>query len=124
MLELLNRARAGDADAAAALWRAIDAGQVGDDIAAAWARDVAAQVVSKVLNPEINANRRAEKARAALGLEGRLDPNLDLAELARALPHATASEIANVADLLVDVGKAEPRQVRRKVEYIRRKNQN
>lgn len=119
---LLARAQAGDATSAAALWRAIDAGEVEDAIAAAWAREVAMQVVAKVLNPDIPANRRAENARAALGLEGRLEANLELKMLALEIaPDMTPAEIAEVADLIVDVGKADRHQVRRKVEYIRKK---
>jgi len=122
MLDLLNRAVAGDATAAANLWRAIADGRASDAIAAAWARDVAHQVVAKVLNPDVPANRAREKARAALGLEGRVDQNQELKALVLdALPDATAAEIAMVADLVIDVGKADRHQIRRQIEYIRSK---
>lgn len=119
---LLKRAKAGDANAAAELWHAIDAGKVDDVTAAAWAREVAVQVVAKVLNPDIPANRRAENARAALGLEGRLDANPELKELAlRIAADVPASQLADYADLVVDVGKADRHQIRRKIEYIRKR---
>lgn len=120
--ELLARAQAGDAAAAAELWRAIAAGQVDDAITAAWARDVAAQVVAKVLNPDLPGNRRAEKARAALGLEGRAESNPDLRRLALEIaPDMTPAELAELADLFFDVGNADRHQIRRKIEYIRQK---
>lgn len=119
---LLARAQAGDSAAAADLWRAIAAGQVDDAIAAAWARDVAGQVVAKVLNPNLPANRRAEKARAALGLEGRVDLQAELKRLALEIaPDATAAELAELADLVVDLGTADRVQLRRKIDYIRQK---
>ena len=74
-----------------------------------------------MLNPETPANRRAELARAALGLEGRVDANWQLRELAERHPDITAAELAVVADLVVDVGKAKPHQIKRKIEYIRSK---
>lgn len=119
---LLAGAQAGDATSAAALWRAIAAGEVEDAIAAAWARDVAMQVLAKVLNPALPANRRAENARAALGLEGRLEANPELKMLALEIaPDMTPAEIAEVADLIVDVGTADRHQIRRKIAYIRKK---
>lgn len=119
---MLARAQAGDITAAVELWRAIAAGLVEDAIAAAWARDVAVQVVAKVLNPDIPANRRAENARAALGLEGRLEANPELKMLALEIaPDRTPAEVAEIADLIVDVGKANRHQIRRKIEYIRKK---
>ena len=121
MQELLQRALGGDATAAAELWRAIAEGKAEDAITAACARDVAKHVAAKVLNPETPANRRAELARAALGLEGRVDANWQLRELAERHPDITAAELAVVADLVVDVGKAKPHQIKRKIEYIRSK---
>lgn len=118
--ELLQQALTGDATAAAALWRAIDAGQVDDATAAAWARSVAMQVVAKVINPDIAANRARENARAALGLEGAINKNADLRELVTEFPDASASEIANAAEFLVEVRGAPPWKVKRQVEYIRR----
>ncbi|ANQ84839.1 hypothetical protein dqs_1801 [Azoarcus olearius] len=119
--ELLALALAGDATAAAALWRAIDAGTVDDATAAAWARSVATQVVAKVINPEIPANRARENARAALGLEGPIDKNADLRGLVAAIPEATPSQLAAVADLLCDVRGASRYKVMRQIEYIKRK---
>lgn len=119
--ELLQQALSGDATAAAELWRAIAEGKADDAIAAAWVRDVSKHVVAKVLNPDTPANRRAELARAALGLEGRVDTNWQLRELADRHPDATPAELAGVADLVVDVGKAKPHQIKRKIEYIRSK---
>lgn len=119
--KLLQQAIAGDATAAAALWRAIDAGAVDDATTAAWARSVATQVVAKVINPDIAANRARENARAALGLEGAIDKNADLQELVVAIPEATPSQLANVADLLCDVRGAPRRKLMRRIEYIRRK---
>lgn len=118
---LLQLALAGDATATAELWRAIDQGNVDDATTASWARSVAAQVVSKVINPEIQANRARENARAALGLEGRLSRDRELEDLVMMLPDATPSSIANAADLLIDVGGADRYQVKRKVEYIKSK---
>lgn len=120
-VDLLQQALAGDATAAAELWRAIDAGQVDDATTATWARSVAGQVVSKVINPDVPANRRAEKARAALGLEGRLDANQDLRQLVEALPEARPADLAKCADLLCDVRGAPQYKVRRQIEYIRQK---
>lgn len=118
---LLARAQAGDANAAAELWHAIDAGNVDDATAAAWARDVAMQVVAKVLNPDIPANRRAENARAALGLAGRLEANPELKALTLHSPDMTPAELAEIADLIVDVRGADRHQIKRKIEYIRKK---
>lgn len=120
-IDILQHSLAGDATASAALWRAIDAGEVDDATTVAWARSVAAQVVSKVINPEIQANRARENARAALGLEGRINRDRELEDLVMLLPDATPSSIANAADLLVDVGGADRYQVQRKVEYIKSK---
>lgn len=122
ILDLLKLAKAGDATAAANLWRAIADGRVSDTVAAAWARDVAYQVVANVINPDVPANRARENARAALGLEGRVDKNQELKALVLdALPDATPVEIAAVADLVIDVGKADKYKIRRQIEYIRRK---
>lgn len=121
---LLSLALAGDATAAAALWRAIDAGTVDDATAAAWARSVATQVVAKVINPEIPANRARENARAALGLEGPIDKNAELRQMVLAFPDVPASAMANAADLFVDVRGAPPHKVKRQIEYIRRTLKN
>jgi hypothetical protein len=122
--KLLAQARTGDATAAAELWRAIAEGRVSDALAAAWARDVAALVVAKVLNPDIPANRRAELGRLALGLEGRVDANAELRDLALQMPDVTPRALSEAADLIVDVGGAKPYQVRRKIEYIRRRDKS
>lgn len=119
--DLFGRAQQGDATAAAALWRAIDAGRVPDQVALAWLRDVAGQVVAKVLAPEIPANRARERARAALGLEGRVDKNDLLRQYVEGAVGYTTDELANAADLVVDVGKADRSQIKRKIEYIRKK---
>lgn len=120
--QLLALAKKGDATAAAELWKAIADGRADDAVAADWARDVAMMVVSKVLNPGSYANRRAEKARAALGLEGRLDENAELRAIALDLmPELSPAEVAHFAGLFMDVGSSTPYQIRRKVEYIRRK---
>jgi hypothetical protein len=87
----------------------------------AWARSVAGQVVAKVINPDVPANRAREKARAALGLEGPISRNRQLEELVEDFPEATTTQIANAADLLVEVGDADRHQVKRKVEYIKYK---
>lgn len=119
--DLLALAEAGDSNAAAELWRAIDAGKVDDATTAAWARSVALQVVAKVLNPEIPANRRAENARAAIGLEGRLDANPELKDLAvRIAADVPANQLATYADLVVDVRGKDQRQVRRQITYYRK----
>lgn len=110
----------GDQTAAAALWRAIDSGNVDDLVALAWLRDVARQVVAKVLNSDNPANRRAEKARAALGLEGRVDLNDGLKRLVESAETYSSDELANAADLLIDVGKANRAQLKRKIDYIRK----
>lgn len=119
--ELLERARRGDPTAAAALWRAIDAGGVPEQVALAWLRDVAGQVVAKVLNPDTPANRAREKARAALGLEGRVDQNDELRRFVEAAGGYSSDELADAADLVVDVGRADRAQIKRKIEYIRSK---
>lgn len=119
--DLLTMAKSGDPTASAELWRAIADGRADDATAAAWVRDVAVQVVAKVLNPDIPANRRAEKARAALGLEGRVDTNAVLKRIVEGDPEATPREIAEYADLIEDLGGADRHRVRRKVEYIRAK---
>lgn len=121
--ELLVRAQAGDAVAAAELWRLIERGAVPDLIALAWLRDVARQVVAKVLDPDVPANRARERARAALGLEGRADGNLDLARWVAENPGTSAVELAQSADLVLDVGKATPGQVKRKIDYLRKKRE-
>lgn len=114
LAELLDRALSGDQTAAAGLWRTIAEGRADDAIAAAWARDVAKHVVAKVLATDIPANRRAELARAAVGLEGRVDANWQLREFVKSNPDSTPAELAEVADLIVDVGNAKPHQVKRK----------
>lgn len=119
--DLLALAEAGDSNAAAELWRAIDAGKVDDATTAAWARSVALQVVAKVLNPEIPANRRAENARAALGLEGRLDPNPELRVLRANNLDCTAAQLADIADLIIDIKGKDRTQVRRQIEHIDKK---
>jgi hypothetical protein len=117
--ELLEQARQGDATAAAALWRAIADGRADDATALAWAKDVAVQVVAKVLPTDLPANRRAEKARAALGLEGRVDQNAELKDLVLRTPGMTDVELARCVDLVIEVGKADWRQLKRKIKYIR-----
>ena len=120
--ELLHEAMRGDATAAAELWQAIAEGRADDATTLAWAREVAVQVVAKVLPSDLPANRRAEKARMALGLEGRIDTNRALADWVEASgAGATAGELAEIADLVVDVGKAKPHQLKRKIEHIRQK---
>jgi hypothetical protein len=71
--ETLKAAMQGDATAAADLWRAIDSGHAADDDAIAWARNVAGQIVAKVLDAPLEANRRREAAYRAIGFEGRID---------------------------------------------------
>lgn len=122
MKTLLKRALAGDAIATAELWRAIDAGKVDDATTVIWARSVAQQVVAKILTCDAPANRRAEKRKSVLGFEGRIDRDRDreLRELAlETFPEATPRQIANAADLLIDVGGVSQYRVQRKVEYIR-----
>ncbi len=115
---LLKRAKAGDANAAAELWHAIDAGKVDDVTAAAWAREVAVQVVAKVLNPDIPANRRAENARAALGLEGRLEANPELKSVVWIFADHTPTQILEVAELTVDFQGKTRMQARKQIENI------
>lgn len=117
--DLLTKAQAGDANAAAELWRAIDAGKVDDATAAAWARSVATQVVAKVLNPDIPANRRAEKARAALGLEGRLETNALMKSVVEDLLDRTPTQILEIAELVVDFRGKTRMQVRKQIENIK-----
>lgn len=118
----LELALTGDATAAAELWKAIANGTADDQVTVAWARNVAVQVISKVLHPDIPANRQREKARDALGLEGRIDRNLELRILVEEIaPDATPAQLAAGADLVVDVRGASQEQVRRRIETIKRK---
>lgn len=111
----------GDATAAATLWRSIASGLASDEIVLLWAREVAQQVVAKVLDSNEPANRRAEKARIALGLEGPIDKNPELRQLVEEVGDAySASELASVADLLVHFEDCSPQQLKRKIEHIKR----
>lgn len=122
--DLLTKAQAGDANAAAELWRAIDAGKVDDATAAAWARNVATQVVAKVINPDIPSNRRAENARAALGLEGRLEANPELRRFREENLDCSVRDLAKFADLIVDVRGKDQGQVYRQLVHIDKKRQS
>ena len=118
--QLLDDARRGDATAAAELWTAIAHRRVDDAITVAWARDVAFQVIAKILNTERPANRRRESARAVLGLEGRVDKNYELRQFAERNPDLSPAKVAEYADLCIDVEGKSPTQMRKAVEHMRR----
>ena len=121
--ELLCEAMRGDATAAAGLWRAIAEGRADDATTLAWVREVAGQVVAKVLDSDLPANRRAEKARQALGLEGRVDTRAGALEEILQLPVAkgmSAGELARIVDLAIDI-EGTPEQIKRRVQRIRQK---
>lgn len=121
--ELLAEAMRGDATAAAELWRAIAEGRADEATTIAWAREVAGQVVAKVLDSDLPANRRAEKARQAIGLEGRVDSGLGELEAILRMPVAqsmTAGELAGIVDLVIEVDGT-PEQIKRRVQRIRQK---
>jgi hypothetical protein len=121
--ELLAEAMRGDATAAAELWRAIAEGRADEATTLAWAREVAGQVVAKVLDSDLPANRRAEKARQALGLEGRVDAQASALEELLRMPvtqDMTAGELAKIVDLAINI-EGTPEQLKRRVQRIRQK---
>jgi hypothetical protein len=100
--EKLERALAGDATAAADLWRAIAQGEASDADTLVWARNVAKHLVLKVLDSDLEANRRREAAYPAVGLEGRIDHRRELRELAQELADTPDTEAVRIARLLCD----------------------
>ncbi len=109
--------------AAAELWRAIAEGRADDAITLAWTREVAGQVVAKVLDSDLPANRRAEKARQALGLEGRVDAQASALEELLRMPvtqDMTAGELAKIVDLAINI-EGTPEQLKRRVQRIRQR---
>lgn len=97
--EALEKALAGDATAAADLWRAIADGRATEADTLVWARNVAKHLVLKVLDSEQEANRRREAAYPAVGLEGRIDRRRGLRELAEELRDTPDTEAVRIARL-------------------------
>ncbi len=118
--ELLAQAMAGNATAAAELWRHINAGTTPDTIALEWVKEVAFRVVEDVLPTETSANRRAEIARSALGLKGRIDKNPEFTALVASLPNWDPKKIAEAAPLLLATVPGDAGQTERAVRYIRK----
>jgi len=121
---LLSKALAGDSTAAADLWRLIAAGEASADDVLAWARDVARQVQAKILDADIEANRRPDAALKAIGLEGRIDKHrrvrdvLDVLEQfedlevpGRQLTRRQLVEIVKANGMLEDVPDANVKKV-------------
>lgn len=120
---LLAGARAGDPTATAALWRAIEAGEVPDADALTWLSDVAHQVVVKVLDADIESNRRAEAALKAIGFEGKLDPIRELREDVAAFDPDGIAPRAEVVQAisLVHFPDDDPRKIAQRVDRVRMK---
>ena len=102
------------------LWRRIANGTADDATVLAWARHVAQNIVELEDAENIEANARAQRMRAAVGLRGRVDELAELRELAKL--DYPAKFLASAADLIVDTGGKTPSQIKRTIEYERSKN--
>ena len=102
------------------LWRRIAAGTADDATVLEWARIVAQAIVKLEDDDSIEANARAARMRAAVGLSGRVDRLADLRALAAA-DNYPAKALAAAADLIVDTGGKTPQQIQRLIEYERQK---
>jgi len=125
--ELLARARAGNAAAAADLWLLIASGKAPQDVALAWLADVAGQVAAKVLNPATPCNRRPNAALKAIGIEGRLSDRLSV--LRQDLetfdqfdgPARSRTEVAEVMQLLGHLPDKPLRTAAKTIDRLRKR---
>lgn len=120
MNNLLKKAVQGDASAAALLWRGIAAadGTVSDADALAWVRCIAPDVVADVIDSDKPANEKAQKARRAIGLAGRIDKHDQFTKTVYEFPGITAKALAEVLPLVDEVPEG---NLKRKIEYLRNK---
>jgi len=120
--ELLRAAEAGDNVAAARLWILIARGRCDEGVTLAWARNVAQHIEAKVLEADLQANRRPDAALKAIGLEGRMDwLGAVLTEYGE---DWTPSALAEVLPLVEELGPYEgkdPKQLERAIRHKRKR---